>query len=627
MPLVVATEDSGSAPEECVLNHPHADIILRSSDSREFRVPRLYIIDSSPVLAALVTASIPDISNSPDSNATIRTDTSRRSLPVYHLSECGDVLSSILSYVILSMTPSLPPTIEKIMELLSVAQKYKMGSALAHIRGHISQQNPPLIRKSTAFHAYSLAQQYDLRQEALQAAQLSLKFPLSVESLESTAELSIVPTPFLYDLWCYHAMVQQSLIYDLAVFVRTRPAARINVKCWSLNDREVPIWLDHYVDSLADSPALFDLSKFHMAMTRHVMTADSRFPKNGYCTCAAIDSKIIDAFWTALKDVVQDSMEDAETDFVLGGERPKRDTAKSKVTPPESLHTRSADVILRSSDLVDFRAHKSILSIASPFFGDMFSLPQPPLGHDEMVDGLPVVQLSESAEVLLSLVTMLYPIPVVMPDSYDDALALLAASHKYDMYTVQSTIRSEMKSRNMTTPPGALAFRAYAIASSHGFITEMETAARLTLEHPMTFEFVGEHLTTFGGLALRDLARYRKRCRDSLIQCLKSLLNSSLPPSDIWVGCPSSAQSGRWLHSLFTQHQKSLKESFTHPLPWPSGFGTEYLAALQAHISRFDCSFCSKVHVMHGEKYREQVETRLANALDEVPFHESMQEL
>jgi hypothetical protein len=239
-------------------------------------------------------------------------------------------------------------------------------------------------------------------------------------------------------------------------------------------------------------------------------------------------------------------------------------------------------------------------------------------GTDEMVDGLPVVQLSESAEVLLSLVTMLYPIPVVMPDSYDDALALLAASQKYDMSTVQSTIRSEMKSRNMTTPRGALAFRAYAIASGHGLITEMETAARLTLEYPMTFEFIGEHLTTFGGLALRDLAHYRKRCRDSLIQCLKSLLNSYLPPLNIWVGCPISAQSGRWMHNLFTEHQKSLKESFTHSLPWPSGFCTEYLAALQAHISKFDCSFCSKVHVMHGEKYREQVETMLANALDEV---------
>ena len=37
-----------------------------------------------------------------------------------------------------------------------------------------------------------------------------------------------------------------------------------------------------------------------------------------------------------------------------------------------------ADVILRSCDHVDFRFHKSLLSLASPFFCNMFALPQPP---------------------------------------------------------------------------------------------------------------------------------------------------------------------------------------------------------------------------------------------------------
>ncbi|KAF8258126.1 hypothetical protein EI94DRAFT_1755555 [Lactarius quietus] len=219
---------------------------------------------------------------------------------------------------------------------------------------------------------------------------------------------------------------------------------------------------------------------------------------------------------------------------------------------------------------------------------------------------------------------MLYPIPVVIPDSYDKAFALLTASQKYDMSTVQFTIRSEMKSRNITTPTGVLAFRAYAIASGHALIPEMETAARLTLEYPMTFEFIGEQLTMFDGLALCNLARYRKRCRvASLITCLESLLDSRLPPSDIWVGCPNSIQSylSGWLYNLFSQHLKSLKESFTRPLPRPSIFCVEYLSALQIHISRIDCSFCSKVHIMHGETYREQVETKLARALDEVCTH------
>ena len=311
MPLPVTTESSESAAEEsvCKWDHPHADMILRSSDSHEFRVPRIYIIDSSPVLAALIQTSIPDISNSSESNAAIHADTSRTSLPVYSLSERGDVLSSLLSYVIISMTPDLPPTIEKIIELLSVAQKYRMVMVLAHIRDHISRQNPPLIRKSTAFHAYSLAQQYGLRQEALQAAQLTLNFPLSIESLESSAKLDIMPSSFLYELWLYHKRVQQFLEDDLGTFITTGTAARINVRCNDLDNCDVPVWLGNYIDSLARSPDLFDLSEFHMTLMRHIMPADPRV--SGCCqSCASIESKTIDAFWTALKGVIQGSMED-----------------------------------------------------------------------------------------------------------------------------------------------------------------------------------------------------------------------------------------------------------------------------------------------------------------------------
>jgi hypothetical protein len=60
----------------------------------------------------------------------------------------------------------------------------------------------------------------------------------------------------------------------------------------------------------------------------------------------------------------------------------------------------NADVILWSSDLVNFHVQRLILKMSSPFFNDLFSLPQPP-GH-EAVNGLPVVQLSEDAEVLNS---------------------------------------------------------------------------------------------------------------------------------------------------------------------------------------------------------------------------------
>jgi hypothetical protein len=62
--------------------------------------------------------------------------------------------------------------------------------------------------------------------------------------------------------------------------------------------------------------------------------------------------------------------------------------------------------------------------MVSPFFRDLLSLPQP--SGDESVDGLPVVQLSEDSELLSSLVSILYPVHMEAPKSYDKVRYLLA---------------------------------------------------------------------------------------------------------------------------------------------------------------------------------------------------------
>ena len=105
-----------------------------------------------------------------------------------------------------------------------------------------------------------------------------------------------------------------------------------------------------------------------------------------------------------------------------------------------------ADVILQSSDLVNFRVNKSVLATSSPLFSDIFTLPQPP--NDTAPDELPVVHVSEDAVVLNSLISMLYPVPPEMPSSSDDLLALLAATAKYDMDTIRSSIRAEASGRH-----------------------------------------------------------------------------------------------------------------------------------------------------------------------------------
>jgi len=125
---------------------------------------------------------------------------------------------------------------------------------------------------------------------------------------------------------------------------------------------------------------------------------------------------------------------------------------------PDSLSISEADIIIQSSDTVKFRVHKLILASTSQLFKNMFSLPQPP---NEIVDGLHVLHMSEDAELVRALITMLYPIPSEIPVTYDRTLSLLAACQKYDMLSVQSSIRTKIRYRKLMPQTGEEAFRAY----------------------------------------------------------------------------------------------------------------------------------------------------------------------
>ena len=290
---------------------------------------------------------------------------------------------------------------------------------------------------------------------------------------------------------------------------------------------------------------------------------------------------------------------------------------------------RDADVILQSSDGANFSVHKAVLAESSLFFSNMFSLAQP--ADDEIVNGFPVIRLPENADVLHSLVTMLYPIPSVIPNSYDKVLDLLAASQKYEMAAIQSSIRAEVRCKAYSTlTAGNGSFHAYAIASSKRLSPEIESTARLTLDSSMTFESIGDEVGLFDGWALRDLARYRKRCRDSVVLCLGAFLDPQDGPSRVWVGClhmnepircgqPIQVLAG-WLHNFISQNIRELQKSFTRPLLEQSGFRKQYSTALKTHIRATNCLFCPRQHVMEGESFWEQLQNKVTQARDRVWF-------
>ena len=272
-----------------------ADLILRSHDAYHFRVPKSYIVNSSPVLEELIQKAL----NPPD--AAHREAT----LPVVQLPESGAIIYKLLTFIF-PVIPVSPSTTKETMKLLSVANKYKMASVLVHIRNSISNKEgrgPIYVQRDSTLLIYSLAQTYGLRPEALLAAEHLLMFSMDIEHMED--ELDIVPGASLYELWGYHQRVRDILVSDLRKF-RTSGAlgTLTGLRCAESSSSNVPRWLDVYIRSIGENPQLFNLNEFTIALVCHVRDG----ARNDGCACASITSKTILKFWKALWSVYNVSL-------------------------------------------------------------------------------------------------------------------------------------------------------------------------------------------------------------------------------------------------------------------------------------------------------------------------------
>ena len=277
-------------------DYPGSDTLLRSCDSHDFRVPRLYLANSSPVLQKLI-RGILDTSDVANRNE-------KEPLPVVELSEPGAIVYSLLTFIF-PVTPVLPSTTENIMKLLAAAQKYQMGSVMIHLRAIISQHEQHFILPETALRVYFLAQKYELHEEALLAARSTLHIPMVLEDLVD--KIDSVPGAYLLELWKYHESVKEELASSLLEFRKFRVPAIVeveNLSCPSSTISDlIPQWLDGYIESLAQAPHLFDLIEFESVWERHIKDSTSK------CSCVYISSQTRHAFWEALTVVVDAAME------------------------------------------------------------------------------------------------------------------------------------------------------------------------------------------------------------------------------------------------------------------------------------------------------------------------------
>ncbi|KAI6023344.1 hypothetical protein EDC04DRAFT_2900547 [Pisolithus marmoratus] len=204
---------------------------------------------------------------------------------------------------------------------------------------------------------------------------------------------------------------------------------------------------------------------------------------------------------------------------------------------PSPFDHAMADIILRSSDDVDFRVFKLFLSLASPFFETLFDLPQPSeeMSTDvEIKDGLPVIPVSEDSQTLDPLLRFCYPCTLADDpalDDFRDVVNVLEAAKKYSLDAIE---RSVCKFNPKILETDSL--RCFAIACRARMQDECVLAAKYTLREPqvpMWFEEI-ELVTSTELLALLT---YHRKCATAA-QALKDDLSWITTEYSQWNAVP-----------------------------------------------------------------------------------------
>jgi len=194
-----------------------ADIILRSlpstspgwdhTSATHFRVHRLFLIKASPEFKRLLCEATPSQDPNQDEEPGITRD-NYDNLPVLCLSEDRETLHSLLT-AIYPTDVAYPQTLEAMMKTHAAAKKYGISSALTLFRIYCTTV-APVVTIENAFRAFFLAYNTGLKEEALQAARLSLPLPLTFEVLDK--ELYNASGPALEALWRHREAALRAIV-------------------------------------------------------------------------------------------------------------------------------------------------------------------------------------------------------------------------------------------------------------------------------------------------------------------------------------------------------------------------------------------------------------------------------
>jgi hypothetical protein len=299
--------------------------------------------------------------------------------------------------------------------------------------------------------------------------------------------------------------------------------------------------------------------------------------------------------------------------------------------PPFDAQCADADVILRSSDNVDFRVVRAFLSFSSQAFKDLFALPRGQCGSDvdEVKDGLPIVVMPEDSTLLGSLLQFCYPICAVNPPQLETlqiVLANLELSRKYIIEGMERRARQELvSSRFLDEEP----LRVFAVALSRKLEQEARFAAVKTLRHPLSaLPYTSELEDVTAGDIMR-LQSYHRACAEvstavaknlewierdnwTWFECTSSICKDPKAPSHtVTISGGRKRKAAVWWEGYIRSVSTALHER-------PAGDTVKQADIWDATLNKGKCGVCRARFVAEMKEFTQLFEAEIDKAISKV---------
>ncbi|KAF8216665.1 hypothetical protein K438DRAFT_1658112 [Mycena galopus ATCC 62051] len=245
--------------------------------------------------------------------------------------------------------------------------------------------------------------------------------------------------------------------------------------------------------------------------------------------------------------------------------------AKTFTDAPPPFDDPNADIIIRSSENVDFRMHKLLLALASPFFKEMFEVAQP-MTTDEgekgtlIRDGIPVIFLCDDQNQACGKDVVEFVLGSCHPARLQSSKPSLLAEFVGPVIDVATRYRFEWAIKTVLHDPHLLKTNPL-LAFAHACHKEREADAALAAKESLRFhvdEFPRDlSLKLISGYQFQALVIFHRRCAQAAAVVAKGENATSWIPNETLKLFPTS-------HSPCSLQQSQQITAWNNKLGFPT---------------------------------------------------------